>query len=41
MLFVGISLQDHQLIFSDVNGHTVLPRTSLSNTYNHREHCRC
>ena len=37
MLFLEMTLEERQQAFSDTNGHTVKPSTSISDTYNHRE----
>ncbi|TKF97354.1 DGQHR domain-containing protein, partial [Vibrio sp. F13] len=34
MLFLDMSLPERQQAFSDINGHTVKPSTSISDTYN-------
>ncbi|MFY2508823.1 DNA sulfur modification protein DndB [Vibrio pectenicida] len=36
MLFMDMSLEERQQAFSDINGHTVKPSASLSDTYNSR-----
>ena len=37
MLFLGMTLGERQQAFSDINGHTVKPSTSISDTYNQRD----
>ncbi|KOO15574.1 hypothetical protein AKJ18_11165, partial [Vibrio xuii] len=37
MLFVDMTLEERQQAFSDINGHTVKPSTSISDTYNQRD----
>ncbi|MGX9522968.1 DNA sulfur modification protein DndB [Vibrio mediterranei] len=37
MLFMEMSLAERQQAFSDINGHTVKPSTSISDTYNQRD----
>ncbi|MEZ9616609.1 DNA sulfur modification protein DndB [Vibrio sp. 10N.261.51.A1] len=37
MLFLDMSLPERQQAFSDINGHTVKPSTSISDTYNQRD----
>ena len=36
MLFSGMTLEDRQQAFADINGHTVKPSISISDTYNKR-----
>ncbi|HBC3544473.1 TPA: DNA sulfur modification protein DndB [Vibrio parahaemolyticus] len=37
MLFLDMTLGERQQAFSDINGHTVKPSTSISDTYNQRD----
>ncbi|MGR5139506.1 DNA sulfur modification protein DndB [Vibrio jasicida] len=37
MLFLEMTLEERQQAFSDINGHTVKPSTSISDTYNQRD----
>ncbi|EIU7553796.1 DNA sulfur modification protein DndB [Vibrio vulnificus] len=37
MLFVGMTLEERQQAFADINGFTVKPSKSLSDTYNNRD----
>ncbi len=37
MLFLDMTLPERQQAFSDINGHTVKPSTSISDTYNQRD----
>ncbi|MFM2591289.1 DNA sulfur modification protein DndB [Vibrio sp. TBV020] len=37
MLFAGMTLEERQQAFSDINGHTVKPSASISDTYNQRD----
>ncbi|WP_236643049.1 DNA sulfur modification protein DndB [Vibrio tubiashii] len=37
MLFMEMTLEERQQAFSDINGHTVKPSASISDTYNNRD----
>jgi DNA sulfur modification protein DndB len=37
MLFMNMTLEERQQAFSDINGHTVKPSASISDTYNKRD----
>ncbi|KOO13196.1 hypothetical protein AKJ18_19865, partial [Vibrio xuii] len=37
MLFAGMTLEERQQAFADINGHAVKPSTSISDTYNQRD----